>query len=219
MKKSLVTMLIAFCFLGVVALASAQSSSTVRTRVGNPPTQVGGDGLLALGNILKNAYDTCSSGDTHEPPASLQCLERELVSQGLSQVQISMYRQNRGRLVESPQGRNSLCLQCLGFIQTVFSIYSNALMPSYGSPKNMINLQTLSAGGVTFRKMPQGTSPQPGDIGVHGSGSYGHIVIVQEPIGNVRFKALESNGRNDCRITNDRDLLIDQYGYVFFREE
>ncbi len=218
---SLTIVVFALASIVLFQTVNAQSSSTWKTRVGNPPVA---EGLLEIGLIIKSAYDGLG-GDTHHPPATLSYLQSELKALGASEDQINAFSQSYpNRLVGSPiSSKNASCIQCLGFVGLVFSTYaktSSALQ--YENPKAMAGLQSLSAGGVVFQRLPQGAPPQPGDIGIHGGGSYGHIAIVKERVGNVSFKALESNGNSDCRITDNRVILIDradQYGYVFFREQ
>jgi len=221
MKRLLVIffILIILGILPITAFAQQQSESNVkRTRVGNPATT--GEGLLGVGLVIKDAYDACSSGDTHEPPASLSCLQTQLSQSGLPQAQIDAFSSNYStRKVGSPIGRGVSCIQCLGFVGLVVSTYTEADSLRYPNPKAMSGLGSFSSGGKTFQQLARGTTPEPGDIGVHGGGTDGHIVIVKESVGNVRFKALESNGNSDCRITDTRDILIDQYGYTFFREQ
>ncbi len=207
---------------GSPSLSYRSDSNEIRTRVGNPKIAApGADSLVGVGLTIKQAYDTCSGGDSHQPPASLSCLQNQLRDSGFSETQINAFSQTYPtRLVGSPIGRSASCIQCLGFAGLVLSTYTNdGGTLRYASPSQMTGLQSFSAGGIVFQRLPSGTKPQPGDVGVHGGGTFGHIVFVIESVGNVRFKALESNGNADCRITDNRDILIDNYGYTFFRQQ
>ena len=213
------TILIALASQIVVNDTNAQSSSTWRTRVGNPI--VSADGLLGTGLTIKAAYDKCASGDTHEPPASLTCLRTELGRLGMEQSQIDAFSANyNSRKVGSPSGRSAPCIQCLGFVGLVLSTHTGNDSLQQGSAKEVAGLQSFTAGSTVFQRLSQGTPPQPGDVAAHGGGTWGHIAIVKEVVGNVSFIALESNGDGvRCWITDDRQLLTDQYGYVFFRAQ
>lgn len=205
-RNLLILTILSFSSFFFVQEVNAQTS--LRTRVGNPTETT--SNIVKAAQDVKTAYDSCSNGYTHQKPGLGECLSEQLLGLGYNEQQVSAYEQRRS--IAFPDG----CTQCVGYVGTVLSLLSSSpntiLVPSAAS---IANFSSITAGDTIYDRLPAGEPLQPGDIGAIGGG-FGHVLIVKEPDGNMAFHALESNGRLDCRVTDNRRINRD--GYVFFRQ-
>ena len=215
MKKLMVLSLcFVFFFTTNPVFAQLQTdSNTINTRVGNPPAS---NDVAKIGTDIKSAYDACNSGDTHDTTGTLDsCLRTQLTGFGYSSELLDAFETRRKSSITS-HGDGTYCTECVGYVGLVLTILSgrtSTLLVNAAS--DVTGLSSISAGGTVFRKLGDTEPLLPGDVGAHGGGS-GHILRVNEVLGNVKFTGLESNGNLDCRVTSSREINRD--GYVFFRK-
>lgn len=200
-------------------VVSAQSA-VVRTAVGNPPTLP----LVELGENIKAAYDACNRGATYESSGINldQCLKANLEVFGYDPQKINdFFLIRRASSMAYNPVVGAPCTQCLGYIGLILSLATEnpTALTGFGFASDLAPLETFSSNGTVFNKLSPTDPLLPGDIGVRPSrdeNDAGHILMVAEVRGNFKFLALESNGYNDCRITEDRELNKDLF--VFFRQ-
>lgn len=205
-----------FVFLSLTPMVFAQlqtDSNTINTRVGNPPVA---NDVVKIGMDIKSAYDACNSGDTHDTTGTLgSCLRTQLSGSGYSNSYLDAFEARRKNSITShPDG--TFCTECVGYVGLVLTLLSgstNTLGVAYAS--DIASLPSLSAGTIVFQRLQDNTSLQPGDVGAK-SGGAGHVLVVNEVIGNIKFTALESNANLDCHITSTKEW--NKEGWVFFRK-
>lgn len=181
-----------------------------RTKIGNPVSSA--SSLIGASLDIKLAYESCTGGGTFEQTGLTDCLREFLATTSHSATYRDTFLATRPSTL-TDRG----CTECLGFVRLAATLaHGGGDGLALANASAVVPLSSFSAGGITYRKISASDSLQAGDIGAHGGGD-GHIVIVNEPLGNVKFTALESNGNFDCRITDNRQILRD--GYSFFRIE
>ena len=211
MRKLLILpILLSLFFYPVLAFAQ----TTVRTRVGSPPQN---SGALGVAKDLKASYDKCSGGSTVDKPGLGDCLRADLLYRGYSYNVLDAFEARRkSSLVfhDGPLRNPTICTECLGYVALVLTLLSGSTNTlTQLSAAGVYPLTSFTAGSLVFNSI--GPEPLlPGDIGAKGGGS-GHIVIVNDVRGNIKFTALESNGNYDCRVTDARE--INREPYNFFR--
>ena len=177
-----------------------------------PPAGAGSDTAVGTALIIKAAYDSCASGYTHQTASLGSCLRDYLSAQGYSDEYLNAFETRRGT------GIADGCTQCVGFVGLVLTLMSGstATVTGVNSAKEVLNSTTITAGSLVFEQISSSTPIQPGDIGVSGDGTWGHILLVNTVEGNIKFTALESNGNFDCRVTDSRTILKELY--TFYRQ-
>lgn len=205
-----------FVFLKLTPMVFAQlqtDSNTINTRVGNPPAS---NDVVKIGTDIKSAYDTCNNGDTHDTTGTLgSCLRTQLSGLGYSDTLLDAFETRRkSSMTLHPDG--TFCTECVGYVGLVLTLLSgnaNTLGVEFAS--DIASLPSLSAGTIVFQRLPDNESLQPGDVGAKGGGA-GHVLVVNEVVGNIKFTAFESNANLDCHITSTKEWNKD--GWVFFRK-
>lgn len=200
------------------AIAQEAQSNIERIKFGHPAggvsPQPSTDTTSVIGASLniKAAYDSCANGYTQQTSQLGSCLHDYLSALGYSEDILSAFETRRA------SGIADGCTQCVGYVGLVLTLLSGSTSTLTGvaSAKDVLNYSTITAGDVVFDKMESDVPIQPGDIGVAGGGTWGHILIVNTVEGNVKFTALESNGNFDCRITDSRSILKELY--TFYRK-
>lgn len=183
--------------------------------------------------------------DTAHPGMDV-CLKDILQPFGYSLDTVLTFETVRHRFfIISPQNpklpaaiRKRQCNQCVGYVATALaiaesstSVLTGGLLRCAGSVNNFPG--GFSAGGAFYARIGVGSAtnftPEPGDVAVAGGscdgpsathpyGDYGHILIVKEVLpGSAKFIALESNGGEDCKVTNGRALYRNRY--TFYRKQ
>jgi hypothetical protein len=215
MKKNVIIILsFMLFFTASPVFAQLQTdSNTINTRVGNPPVL---NDVAKIGMDIKSAYDTCNNGDTHDTNGTLgSCLRTQLTSLSYLNAYLDAFETRRkSSMTNHPDG--TYCTECVGYIGLILTLLSGSTNTlNVNAASDVTSFSSINAGGVVFQKISDSEPLLPGDIGAHG-GEAGHILMVNQVLGNVKFSALESNGNFDCHITSGREINRD--GYVFFRK-
>ncbi len=213
MKKITLFVLFFFFLFSGQVFAQDAKSNTERIKFGNPPTPPISSTVVGAAQAIKSAYDGCASGFTQETSGLGTCLRQQLLSAGYSEAVLDAFETRRR------SGIADGCTQCLGFVGLVLTLLSGSTSTLVGIPsaKDVLNSTTITAGSLLFEQIPSTEPIQPGDIGVSGGGTWGHILLVNTIEGNIKFSALESNGNFDCRITDSRMILKELY--TFYRQK
>lgn len=243
---ALCTVFIYFVALGApqVSTVSAQTTQTscTVTAIGNPqgspslPPECGApsvqpstetstpnsssNNLIAAGEAIKEMYYACppKNGTTYNDyQANNTCYNNYLKSKGYSQGNIDEMETRRDSTFVPPPYLN--CTECLGFVAISLTLETGGkriLLDGLTNAAAVANLNSFQAGSIIYKKLPSGTGPSAGDIGVNNKGD-GHIVIFLKRNGAL-FTALESSGAATCTVTDTRsDLEVNNY--VFFRAQ
>lgn len=189
-------------------------SNTINTRVGNPPVS---NDVVKIGMDIKSAYDACNGGDTRDTAGVLgTCLRTQLSGLEYSSAYLDAFEARRVTSLALLDADGTFCTQCVGYVGLVLTLLSGSTSTLLvNAASDVVGFSSINAGGVVFQKLNEGAPLLPGDIGAKGGG-FGHILVVNEVLGNIKFSALESNGNLDCRVTSGREINRD--GYVFFRK-
>lgn len=201
-------------FVATPVFAQLQTdSNTINTRVGNPPVL---NGVAKVGIDIKSAYDSCNRGDTHDTTGGLgSCLRTQLSALSYSSSYLDAFETRRKKsITRHPDG--TYCTECVGYVGLVLTLLSgSADTLNVTAASDVTAFSSINAGGIVFQRLNEGELLLPGDIGAHG-GEAGHILMVHQALGNIKFTGLESNGNFDCHVTSGREINRD--GYVFFRK-
>ncbi len=219
MKPILILSILVFFLFPKPILAQEAQSNVERIKFGNPtgpgvpiPGSTDTTSVVGAATNINAAYYSCANGYTHQSSDLGPCLRNYLAALGYSSAILDAFEARRGT------GIADGCTQCVGYVGLVLTLLSGstATVNTVGSAKDVLNSTTITAGDMIFDQISSSVPIQPGDIGVSGGGTWGHILIVNTVEGNVKFTALESNGNFDCRVTDSRSILKELY--TFYRK-
>lgn len=204
---------------GGSAGGSSAATACAITKIGNAPGEpiipvscegtstTSNNNLVKAAQALHDAYVKCNGGKTY--PGGNACMRSSLTASGFSDKQITAFESKR------PGTTTQLgCTECLGFTSLALSLaYGDPSFLGYPTARAVYNSSSFKIGGVTYTKLPAGTAPQPGDVGMGTFTSGGHAMIVKSVQGSKVTK-LEANYKA-CTATDD--LVQPASDYRFFR--
>lgn len=238
-NKMLFLAVVVLLCLPAFFLAHAQTSQSncIVTKVGSPqgtPTACGsntieGNTYLAKAQQIKQAFEHCSeppgAGTTFDRPDLGECLASYLKFIGFTDQQLSVFETRRkGSLWDSTKVPGGRCTECVGYISLVLAVIDNdarGITNQNGkAAESAGEINTFADGfyvGSSFYKR-QGTGEsiqiEPGDISIKGDlQDFGHILIVKKVAGAGSFVGYEANANFDCKVTDTREVLREQYTY------
>lgn len=228
MQKYIVASISFVLLLGWLSTSSAHAQNTatacINTDIGNPKvtpnippecgnmaTGGGSSDLVEAGEKLMAAYVACLGGSTNAGADA--CLRQKLQASGFTEKQISAFETRRpGSIIG--------CTQCLGYVGLVTSLFNAdpTSLTGFNGASDVLAINEIKSGSNTYTKMPPGTPPQAGDIGISAMNTFGHALIVKQPMGNIKFTAVEANWRH-CKATNDVQHNQSTEKYTFYRKK
>lgn len=215
MKKVLLALFMIMVFPSSTFAQLQTDSNTVRTRVGNPPEN---NDLVKASLDLKSAYDTCNNGYTFTTSGLQSCLGGELEKLGYGiGARVDAFLSTLPSTLVSLSDGGVPCSQCLGFVRLAATLaHGGGQGLAVPTAADVSAMSSFTVGGTTYTRVPGSAPLEPGDVGARPGGA-GHIIIVAEVLGNIKIRAIESNGYYTCQVTDSR--LINTDGYNFFRAQ
>ncbi len=192
-------------------IGNPQATPNIPPECGNMAMGGGSSDLVQAGEKLMAAYVACLGGSTNA--GANDCIRKNLQSSGFTEKQISAFETRRpGSIIG--------CTQCLGYVGLVTSLFNAdpTSLTGFNGASDVLAVDIIKSGSNSYKKMPPGTPPQAGDIGISAMNTFGHALIVKQPMGNIKFTAVEANWR-PCKATNDVEHNQATEKYTFYRKQ